>query len=646
MSSANSVSRKNVHKGKGSQSARRKALLDAAIEYAELGIPVLPVHSVDSDGKCTCGDRDCTSPGKHPATAHGLKDATTDLDQVKRWWKKSPHNIGAVPGKGEYVVLDVDPWKEGEDDRLERLLAEHGDLQETLVIASGDHDGTRGHHYWYRNSEGLSLPNKVEGIDVRSGQAYVLMPPSRHVSGVEYEIECGTFGEVADLPGWLASAGRRQEPQTEVRGARQVTGIPVGKRALKTIDAGFLPEPRDGHSQRDEAVAFARNLIESGTDRGLARGLFEKVLLDPRSSLDPDRPWSRQDATSIFSSVAWNPAPDQGEFIVSASRADRFKVRDLADAVEISQQELDWVIPNLLAAGEKAVLAGPPKSLKTWMALQAAKAVAEGVPFLGVSEWAPEPDQAVLVIEEEGAAHRWADRLLKVFENHDVPINYVHRSGLNLQDDKDVDLVIEIMVEREIRLLIVDPWQRVTAGIKENDAADTAPAWDALHRIVTETGAALLLLHHTKKGGGTPEMDSIRGSSRMAGEVDFMIVLNKDAPGELTAFLDGRDLDLEAETNHIEVVYPTDSPWQMKLAGFKLNLGGKASRTKHAILEVLGVADAPLSTREVSELVIEDLGKSISRQAVNNALDQLAESGQVSRISQGQGKANLWEITE
>ena len=56
--------------------------LEAALQFAQEGWPVLPVHIVDERGRCSCGKPDCHSPGKHPATPHGWRDATTDLSLI------------------------------------------------------------------------------------------------------------------------------------------------------------------------------------------------------------------------------------------------------------------------------------------------------------------------------------------------------------------------------------------------------------------------------------------------------------------------------------------------------------------------------------------------------------------------------------
>jgi putative DNA primase/helicase len=91
-----------------------------ALAYAGLGLPVIPLHTI-VEGHCSCGDVDCARPGKHPRTSHGVKDATTDRNQIKRWWAEWPDaNIGLAPGlERDILVLDIDP-RHGGSRRLKR----------------------------------------------------------------------------------------------------------------------------------------------------------------------------------------------------------------------------------------------------------------------------------------------------------------------------------------------------------------------------------------------------------------------------------------------------------------------------------------------------------------------------------------------
>ena len=81
------------------------SLLAAALDYAQRGLPVLPCHSPTQNG-CSCQQPDCSSVGKHPRTAHGLKDASTDPELIKEWWRRWPTANVAVAVPAGYAVVN------------------------------------------------------------------------------------------------------------------------------------------------------------------------------------------------------------------------------------------------------------------------------------------------------------------------------------------------------------------------------------------------------------------------------------------------------------------------------------------------------------------------------------------------------------
>ncbi len=97
------------------ETSRFSTLLEAALGYVALGIPVFPVWWVDGEN-CACREADCDSQGKHPITASGFKDATTSPDTVRRWWGRYPKaGVAGVCGKESgFIVLDVDPRHGGD----------------------------------------------------------------------------------------------------------------------------------------------------------------------------------------------------------------------------------------------------------------------------------------------------------------------------------------------------------------------------------------------------------------------------------------------------------------------------------------------------------------------------------------------------
>jgi len=172
------------------QEWRSDDVVRAALDYAAHGWAVFPVHGV-SGGRCRCGMSDCSSPGKHPLTRRGVKDATTNGEVIAGWWKRWPDaNLGLANGRTSgMVVVDVDP-PEGEHS-LTRLRDAGYELPETAMVRTG----SGGFHLYYA-APGIPVGNtagrlpgvslELPGIDLRAEGGYVVAPPSVHASGSRY----------------------------------------------------------------------------------------------------------------------------------------------------------------------------------------------------------------------------------------------------------------------------------------------------------------------------------------------------------------------------------------------------------------------------------------------------------------------------
>lgn len=209
--------------------------LTAALAYAKRGWPVVALHSPvkAQDGlTCSCGGntpRGACSPGKHPRTLHGFKDATVEVATLRSWWGLWPGaNVGLRSGEASgVVVLDVDP-KHGGSAALDALLAVHGPLPVTPEVVTGG----GGRHFYFAYPVGVAVKNSVGkvgvGLDIRGEGGYITAPPSLHVSGRQYGWGEGRSPDdvpLAPLPPWLlklatAPKGAKAPSDKSVRGKK------------------------------------------------------------------------------------------------------------------------------------------------------------------------------------------------------------------------------------------------------------------------------------------------------------------------------------------------------------------------------------------------------------------------------------------
>lgn len=163
----------------GLLSLNNATLEKAALAYASMGWPVLPLNP-----------REKTPMGR--LVRNGLKQATTDIGQIRTWWEMYPAcNIGLRTGDA-FDVLDLDG-------------------REALVgldaIATGyKHFGPvantgKGWHMLFAPTGARNAANKVPKIDFRGQNGYIVAPPSIHPNGHHYQWV--RDGDLPSPPIWL-----------------------------------------------------------------------------------------------------------------------------------------------------------------------------------------------------------------------------------------------------------------------------------------------------------------------------------------------------------------------------------------------------------------------------------------------------------
>ncbi len=229
-------------------------LLSAALEYAAAGFRVFPL----------------AAGGKTPLTGHGFKEATTDPEQVRRWWASRPNaNIGIAAGKtagGAFLtVVDLDKKPEKGVNGFATLYEwqkENGVLPATLTAKTGG----GGYHYYFISHEpfknGANILGENSGVDIRSEGGYVVAPPSIHKSGARYEWDGGfDAARIADGGAVLNKLCEKQRPtasanppppsptcsENGTRIADRATAVPLDKAsaAIQRMGLSFAEGSRN-----------------------------------------------------------------------------------------------------------------------------------------------------------------------------------------------------------------------------------------------------------------------------------------------------------------------------------------------------------------------------------------------------------------
>jgi hypothetical protein len=187
---------------------RTRSKLQAAVSYARLGIPVIPLSHVRSDGVCSCGHEDCPCPGKHLLYAGAEEQATTDHRKVFGGWKRCPHtNIGTPLGtKFAHFVLDLDADnRAGAMALLSYVRDAYGiGRPSAIALSAGRNAAGGGLHLHYCTPVGAQLGTLLEE-NGSAGLTYVPPDPTTEVpSGILAAIPSEPTGAV-EIYGDVAS---------------------------------------------------------------------------------------------------------------------------------------------------------------------------------------------------------------------------------------------------------------------------------------------------------------------------------------------------------------------------------------------------------------------------------------------------------
>lgn len=529
--------------------------LNAALAYAAKGWAVLPLHA-PLNGSCTCGRSACSSVGKHPATPNGLKNATTDAEQIKAWWAQNQHyNVGIVTGKASGVlVLDVDDAKGGTEG-FEDLEKAAGPCGVGLPAVSGG-----GRHFYFKYPEGLLLRNKAQlagfkGIDTRGEGGYIVAPPSVHANGNTYRWLGDAGDALPDLPDGLLRLLEAQERPV----AAPVPGV-----------AGSVGDIVAQLQVGNRNTSFAR-LVGSLWTRGLDAGSIQALLLP----LAKQSGFPEAEFGSVLQSITSRPRGNmfhasQPYRVETETEWAEPEVLSLADFVGREYPDQPWIIEPFLPVEGAAIMAGMEGQGKTWISLDMALDVAADRKWLGEFQT---KKSGVLILDQEsnpGFLQKRVRGLLsaKGLRPEDLEITFVFSEGLRFLNPRALESFKKILEEKKPAMVIVDSFIRAF-GDDENSAQHVARFLAQVKRLAKDHHTAFLLTDHHKKGNpGFASNQMIRGSSDKAAWADVVLTVWNDE-GEINIDHTKHRWSKKQDTLLVELASAEEGVHEVKLKGRK-----------------------------------------------------------------------------
>jgi hypothetical protein len=194
-------------------------------------------------------------------------------------------------------------------------------------------------------------------------------------------------------------------------------------------------------------------------------------------------------------------------------------------------EEHRWLVTGLWGEQAVGIVGGEPKCCKSFLALDLAVAVASGTPCL--RRFAVSRAGRVLLFAAEDALHIVRRRLEGIcaaagLSLADLDIQVITAPILRLDLDADRRNLADTVARLQPRLLILDPFVRLHR-IDENASGEVAPLLAFLRELQRRHGTAVLVVHHSRKGGGGVRAgQALRGSSEFHAWGDSNLYLRRN----------------------------------------------------------------------------------------------------------------------
>ncbi|HGD7385771.1 TPA: helicase RepA family protein [Escherichia coli] len=193
-------------------------------------------------------------------------------------------------------------------------------------------------------------------------------------------------------------------------------------------------------------------------------------------------------------------------------------------------QEQDYTLKSYLPANSLSSIYGPSGSYKSFLAVSWACHVAAGM------KWAEKSVSAGAVMYVVGEGGIGVPRRIKAWEKkHGVKLNnlyLVNRPVFPVRREEMQEMIkaardVKSKTGQPVRLIVIDTLARCFGGNDENDARDMGAFIEGCDVIKRETGATLLVVHHS----GKDDTKGARGSSAFRAALDAEFNVRREGDG-------------------------------------------------------------------------------------------------------------------
>ena len=310
------------------------------------------------------------------------------------------------------------------------------------------------------------------------------------------------------------------------------------------------------------------------------------------------------------------------KIIPKKSTAKAFTSKELLD---MDFPPPNWIVDDLIPEGF-TLLAGKPKTGKSFLSLQIAAAVSIGLPVLGhfKTKKPGEKVSGVLYLAFEDTDRRLKSRYDKIQGLGSDDLKFITNPDQNLPGIKAIeDRIIDFP---NTRLVIIDTLVRFLPAFDFDSYNETYPAMQSIKDISDKYNVGIIGISHTRKSGGDDFVDSISGSNAFTANADTIMVLRRGR-GQADGYIEatGRDVDVDID---IALELVKDEGWKYSGEGAEFRL----NKIQKSIYDLLKEAETEMTTHDIATApALED----VSYGSVNVTLFRMVNDNQITKVKRG-----------
>lgn len=228
---------------------------------------------------------------------------------------------------------------------------------------------------------------------------------------------------------------------------------------------------------------------------------------------------------------------------ISQAKINHKKKFDTVDGKTLMEQELSpikYIVLDFLSQGLH-ILAGSPKTGKSWLVLWMCLQIAKGENVWNFKT----TSGTTLYLCLEDSLNRIQNRLFDITD--DAPANLHFAVMADTIENGLLDQIENFITEHpDTSLIVIDTLQKIRGVCRDNNQyANDYKDLSILKSVADKYAIAILLVHHLRKSGDDDPMNMISGTNGIAGAVDTSFVLKRDVKQNLkaTLYCTGRDIE-------------------------------------------------------------------------------------------------------